>query len=228
MSGELPPSEKRRREARARGQVAVSRLLTGAGAAVGAVVALAFTGGAAAERVLQLARRAFAGELSSELALAELAATVARVALPVALLAWLGAAAVGLAQSGGLFTLGAFQRSGGADERGERPSRAIPWALVVALVLLGLMVARTIGAALARADGIPAATAIVQDALSRLVPRALLLLAAAGLADWAWRRLRLERALRMTRAERERERREEEGDPRLAAERRRRHRALND
>jgi flagellar biosynthesis protein FlhB len=233
MSGELPPSEKRRREARARGQVAVSPLLTAAGATIGGVVAIGFTGRDAAERLLQLARRAFGGELANgqglgNLLLGEVAATVARVALPVALAAWLGAVAVGLLQSGGLFTLGVFGRAGGAERAGERASRAIPWGLAAALVLLGARVARTIGAALARTDDLPAATAVVADALFSLVPRAVLLLLAAGLGDWAWRRLRLERALRMTRTERERERREEEGDPRLRAESRRRQRALND
>jgi flagellar biosynthesis protein FlhB len=132
----------------------------------------------------------------------------------------LGALAIGLAQTRGLFTLKAI----GRRKDLEREGRSTAWALAACLVLLGVLVARELAVGFARSRGTDGAVTIVLHALGRLGPRALLLIAAAGLGDWAWRRLRLERALRMTRGEVERERREEEGDPRLKAERRRRHR----
>ncbi|MGZ3443469.1 MAG: EscU/YscU/HrcU family type III secretion system export apparatus switch protein, partial [Polyangia bacterium] len=54
----------------------------------------------------------------------------------------------------------------------------------------------------------------------------IVVVALAGLGELAWRRVRLADALSMSRGEAERERREDQGDPRLRAEQRRRQRAL--
>jgi flagellar biosynthesis protein FlhB len=81
-------------------------------------------------------------------------------------------------------------------------------------------------AALGRADGWAAAAHATLTALGSLGVRAILVVALAGLGEFAWRRAQLLDALSMSRAEAERERREDEGDPRLRAERRRRQRAL--
>ncbi len=219
---ELAPSEKRRREARARGLVAVSPLATGAGALTGAVLAFLFGAPAAWARIGELGRRAFSAELPVDGALSEVMSVTARVALPVAIAAFVGALVAGLVQSGGLFTLGAI----GRRNQNGREGRVMPWALAAALVMLGVLIARAVAAGLVRASGTDAVSAVMMEAFGRLAPRAILLVCAGGLGDWAWRRLRVERALRMSRADAERERREEEGDPRLRAERRRRHKAV--
>jgi flagellar biosynthesis protein FlhB len=73
----------------------------------------------------------------------------------------------------------------------------------------------------------PAAVlAVVGRASSALAGRLALAAVALGLADYAWRRRRHRRSLRMTRAEVKREHRETEGDPRHKAERQRLHREV--
>ncbi|HEX9100546.1 MAG TPA: EscU/YscU/HrcU family type III secretion system export apparatus switch protein, partial [Polyangia bacterium] len=67
---------------------------------------------------------------------------------------------------------------------------------------------------------------VTAAALASLTARALVVVALAGLGEFAWRRARLAEALSMSRGEAERERREDQGDPRLRAEQRRRQRAL--
>lgn len=208
-------SERRQRAARQAGEVAVSPLLTWAGALGAAGIALVVTGPAAAARLGLLLERAFqARELAGLGTLA--LQTFARVALPVLIAAWLGALAVGLVQTRGLVTLGALGR-----RRRERGT-ALRWALAAALMILAIGAVHDVLSALGRAAAPRTAAQAVRDALGRLGPRALLLVFAAGLGDWAWRRLRLERSLEQTRAERARERREDEGDPQVKAEARRR------
>jgi flagellar biosynthesis protein FlhB len=227
MSGSLPPTEKRRREAREAGQVPATPLAPAAAALVaGALIAWA-TGGGAVERIASLARAAWSG-LDPGAAASLIVPTVARVALPLALGAWLAAVAVGALQTRGLFSLAAFRRTTREPPEPERDGalRPVAWALAIALSVLVLVSVRSTARALASAQGLAGAAQVVAAAARTLLPRALLLIAAAALGDWAWRRLRHERALLMTRAEVERERREEEGDPRLRAERRRRHRAV--
>jgi flagellar biosynthesis protein FlhB len=225
MSGNLPPTEKRRDEARAAGRVVVTPLGSAAAAlAAGALIAWATSTGGAG-RVVALARQAWSGSLDGAAAMALALPALARVALPIALGAWLAALALGALPTRGLLTLGAFRRSGEArgDEHALQP---VAWALAAALLALALVELRSTARGLAHAEGLAGAARVVLAALAALVPRALLLVGAAALGDWAWRRVRHERALLMTRAELERERREEQGDPRLRAERRRRHRAI--
>jgi flagellar biosynthesis protein FlhB len=218
---ELPPTERKRSEARARGQVAASPIASAAGALAGGVLAIVATGRDAGDAIAGFARRAFAAGVDPEKALRELGAIALALVGPIAAAAFAGALVAGLIQTRGLFTLGAL-----GERRRDDTLAPPPWALTTALVLLAILSARSVGAALIRAATVETARDAVLAALAALTPRALLLFAAAGLGDWAWRRLRLERALLMSRAERAREQRAEEGDPRLRAERKRRHREL--
>lgn len=222
MNGRVPPSPRRVREARARGEVAYAPLLSTAAALAAGGVALALTARPAAARLAGLTRAAWGGELTAAAAAGRLVPTVAALALPVALAALAGALAAGLGQTRLLFAWGAF----GRRRREDDGPGATRWAaaLGVALVLLG--VGRALVPALGRAEGLAAVMAATGRALAGAAPRAILVLALAGLGDWAWRRGRWLAALSMTRAEAERERREDEGDPRLRAEQRRRQRAL--
>src|SRR5205823_3007441 len=128
----------------------------------------------------------------------------------------------GLAQTRFNFAFGALGRRGDEPE----PWTATSFAAAGALVLLALAGGRALVASLARADGFAAALEVTAASLASLTPRALVVVALAGLGELAWRRAQLVDALSMSRAEAERERREDEGDPRLRAERRRRQRAL--
>jgi flagellar biosynthetic protein FlhB len=208
-AGELPPSPARREEARRQGRVAYSPLLTGAAAVAGGGLALVGMAGPAAARLALLAKKAFSGELAADPSSGPMVvlSTVSWIVLPVAAAALAAAVAAGAAQTRGLFTLGAFGRREREEEAG-----LVGWTVAGALILFAILSGRK---ALA---GLPA--------LGGLWPRAVLLLAAGGAADLLLRRARLERSLSMTRAERRAEQREEEGDPRLKAERRRRQRAM--
>jgi flagellar biosynthetic protein FlhB len=207
MAGELPPTPRRREEARRAGQVAHSPLLTGAAALLAGALAAVSMAGPAARRLAELFRRAMAGQIPVENGLSQALSLGSWIVLPIAMAALAGAAAAGAAQTRGLFTLGAFERRAREEAAGF-----MGWALAAALILFAVLAGRNALAGLPALDG--------------LWPRALLLFAAAGAADFVLRRARLERALAMTRAERRAEQREEEGDPRLKAERRRRQRAL--
>jgi flagellar biosynthesis protein FlhB len=202
---ELPPTETRRREARRRGQVAHSPLLTGAAALSGGALALLALLHPAVVRLSAVARAAWSLQLPLEVGWREVLSVVSWIALPVGGAALAAAAAAGAAQTRGLFTLGAFGRR-------EEPSALMPWTLAAALALFAILSGRR------ALEGL--------SALDALWPRAIILFGAAGAADFLLRRARVERSLWMTRAERRAEERQEEGDPRLRAERRRRHRAL--
>jgi flagellar biosynthesis protein FlhB len=217
----FPPSEKRRREARARGQVAHSPLLTSAAALAAASLAAWATGRGAAARLGELLRRALGGGLAPTRALDEALRAGAAIVLPIAGAAWLAAALAGAAQTGGLFTVGAL-----GHRRADAERQAMPWLLAAALGLVLALSAAPTARALAPATSVGGAATATAATLAALAWRALVVFAACGLFDFALRRAAVERALEMTRAEHERERREEEGDPRLRAERRRRHRAL--
>jgi hypothetical protein len=197
------------REARQRGEVAASPLLAAAGALGGAAIAIAVGGEDAAHRLAQLAQAAFSGKLDPQAAAGGLPGQLARLVLPVAAAALVGGLLLGMAQTRALFTLGAI-----GVRRREREGVAIPWALAAAAGVIMVWAARAEAPSLARAEGLAGALAASGEALARLAPRAVLLFAAAGLADWALRRI-----------QQEKRRPEREGpDPRLAAEQRRRQR----
>jgi type III secretion protein U len=213
-----PPSARRLREARARGEVAHASLLSAAAALAAAALALALTARPAAARLIALAQKAWSGAGDARDILPSLAA----LALPIVLAAAVGAFVAGLAQTRALFAWGALGRRGDDGE----PLGATSWAAAAALVLVLVGGGRALVASLGRADGALAAATATLAALGSLTARAVVVIALAGLGDFAWRRARLRAALSMTRAEVERERREDEGDPRLRAEQRRRQRAL--
>jgi flagellar biosynthesis protein FlhB len=222
VNGRLPPSPRRLREARARGEVAYAPSLTMAAALGAGALALVLTARPAASRVTALARVAWSGGVDATAAVRELVPTLAATALPIALAALAGALAAGLAQTGFLFAPGALGQR--RDEPEPLPATSL--AAAAALVLVALAGGRTLVASLARADSWAAAATVTATALGNLAPRAIAVVALGGLAEWVWRRAAFTTALSMTRAEAERERREDEGDPRLRAEQRRRQRAL--
>ena len=233
MSGRVPASARRLREARARGEVAHAPTLTAAAALAGGALALGMTAPSAATRVLALARASWGGVAASGVATTGGAATGAATAeqivpvlaaalAPVAAGAFVAALVAGLAQTRFLFAWGALGRR--RDE--PEPMAATSFAAAAALVLVTLAGGRALFASLARADSLTTAATATALALGPWAARAIAVVALAGLGEWAWRSAQLREALSMTRAEAERERREDEGDPRLRAEQRRRQRAV--
>jgi flagellar biosynthesis protein FlhB len=227
MTGRVPPTPRRLREARARGEVAYAPTLTAAAALAGGALALGLTARPAAARLVALARETWGGAagdavVAGQGAASTLAPTLLALAWPVAAAVFAAALVAGLAQTRFNFAWGALGRW--RDE--PEPWVATSFAAAAALVLVMLAGGRTLVAALARADGAAAAASVTATALGSLAARALVVVALAGLGEFAWRRAQLTEALSMSRAEAERERREDEGDPRLRAEQRRRQRAL--
>jgi flagellar biosynthetic protein FlhB len=201
-------------------------LATAAALTAGAL-ALALVGPVAVARVTALARRAWTapGDAAAltEPAL-QIVPTLSALVLPIALAVAIAALLAGLAQTRGLFAWGALGRQPRDAEPEALPT--VAWATVLVLALALVMPLRAVLVAGARASELGTAVAAAVQGVRTLVPRALFVLALAGIGDLAWRRARLLSSLAMTRAERERERREDEGDPRLRAEQRRRQRAV--
>ena len=215
---EHPPSAKRLREATARGEIAHSSLLSGAAAIAAGAVVLKFIDFGP---MRPFAERAFAGGVEPMVALREAAELAVRILLPMATAAWLASLLAGVLQTGGRMSPGAFGRS----RRRER--NWIGWLAVPATVLVVALDARRL-ASVANIDSIRAAVKWTLGASQTLVWRALLVLGVFAAADLLLSRVRLRKRLWMTREELSRERREEEGDPRFKAERRRRHRDLSE
>jgi flagellar biosynthesis protein FlhB len=238
------PTPKRLREARRRGEVAVSREVTGLGALAGGALAIAATGPASAARLAAHVRAGLGASLAGDalelpgLALARAAGLLATTLAPPLAGALAGALAAGLLQTRGLLAPSAVRL------RGERlhPARnlarlASPTAiggvllsLAKATIALGvaagaLRTAATALAGLPRLDA-PVLLAAAPRLLAPLVGRLVLLLTAFAAVDLLLVRTRHSRSLRMTKDEVRREHRQDEGDPLHRAERRRRHRAL--
>jgi type III secretion protein U len=242
MSGERTerPTPRRLAEARRRGEVAVSRELTGAISLLAGLATLAACG--------HWWFAALAGELRGGLvaslaagrepagALFQAAMTVCRLsALPV-LAAWGAALVTGALQTGGHFSLAPvaprLERVDPFAGLARLFSPARLAALGLGLLKAGLVMAaalhgwRTTAAALARLPSSeatrPAMAALLWPLAWRLCAL-LLLLAGADLLRVRWRH---RRRLGMSRDEVRREAKEDEGDPRHRAERRRVHRAL--
>ncbi len=237
------PTARRLREARRRGEVSVSRELCGAAALLAGLAMLAATGPALAAELARLVRSALAEAVSPAAptpaaALVRASAALARAALPPCAAAGLSGLAAGLLQSGGLFTLEAvrprLERLDPVRGLGRLFSGARLTSLALGLfkATLAVVAAASLGgAALRPALG---ATRLAAAPLLRLGAAVALrlalglgaVLALLGLVELLAARRRQRRALMMTRAEVQRERRDDEGDPRLAAERRRLGRAL--
>ena len=243
MSRSLPPSPRRLRESRRRGEVPVSRALFGlGGAAFGLAVLGASLPGSAREEAGALRRALLIAASGSDPAPLELALSalgrVARLTFAPAAAACAGALLIGLAQTGALFSPEAlrFNWDRLAPSRGLRRTFSpaamgrAAFTLAVgasALAVGGLVLAAQVTALAQIPRLLPglawsAAAAIVGSAVAPLL--ALLVAAVAG--DLLLLRHRHLRNLRMTRSELERDLREDEGDPRLRSERRRLHASL--
>jgi flagellar biosynthesis protein FlhB len=220
--------------------VAVSRALTGLGATSAGAAALAALAPDLAREEARALRRALAaavaegGVAPAEAALAAGARVAAIVAGPgVAALA--GAVLLGLAQTGGLLAPEALR------PRGERLSPGAGIRRIVNPAAAGRALLSTLAGAAALAVGLallhahaaplgripalrpgPAWTAALAVPAGVAAPL-LGLLAGLGLLDLLHARTAVRRRLRMTRTEVERDQREDSGDPRLRAERRRLH-----
>jgi flagellar biosynthesis protein FlhB len=234
------PTPRRLAEARRRGEVAVSRELTGVAALAAGAAVLATGGTALVQGLAAVVRRGLALALDPATppaaALGAAAADVARLAAPPALAAFGAALLAGALQAGFLLAPGAaaprLERLDPARGLARLASRerllsiglGVVKALLVAAAVAG--VARTAAAALAALPRAVDPGGALPRLLAPLAGRLLLVLGALGAADLLVVRRRHHRALRMTRQEVRREQKEDEGDPRHRAERRRRHRAL--
>jgi len=242
VSGERTerPTPRRLAEARRRGEVAVSRELTGAVSLVAGLAALAACGpwwlGALAGEVRGGLLAAIEAERPPGGALRSAAWAVLRLSAVPALAALAGALATSALQTGGIVSLAPLApRLERVDPfrglaRLFSPSRLaslglglVQAALLLAAALLGWRrTSATLGQLPRSEDPGPALAALLWPLAWRLAGVLLLL----GGADWLLVRWRHQRGLRMSRDELRREAKEEDGDPRHRAERRRIHRAL--
>jgi type III secretion protein U len=237
-----PPTPRRLREARRRGEIGSSRELTAAGAFAGGLLGLTATAACST--------RLFAGALRSALSTGLEPSITAGAATLDALrlltrVAWAplggaiaGALLVGSLQARGLFTLEAIRLRWDRVDPTTFAARALSSARLAGLLLGALKavallaVGWRVGIAELRAlrDPTRVAPAGLVTGLGRLglgilIPVAGVLLAF-GVVDWMLALQRHRDGLRMTRDEVRREQRDEQGDPQRRAERRRLHRAL--
>ena len=242
MSRSEPATPRRRREARLRGEVATSPDLTGAAALCAGLAALAATGEAAARTLAVGLRHGLAvaadGTVPPWTAVLRCLYLIARSAGPPCTAAALGAAIAGGLQTGGLFSLAAVRpRAERLDPaRGLRRLASVRRAADVGLAAMKAAFLAWAGWELLRRAAPLVSTSpalAARGLLPALAGFALhtafalcAVLALFGALDLAMARGHHERALRMTRDEVLRERRDEEGDPRHRGERRRLHRAI--
>jgi len=242
------PTPRRLREARRRGEVARGRDLSAMVGLLAGLLALAVGAPAGTASLIAMVRCAVERAVSAGwpaspepsiwLNVQEGAVSLLRTALPICGAAAIAVAAVGWIQVGGLFSVRVWSpRLERIDPfRGLRRICSLGQALQMSLGLCrAAAIAALVGWELARSAprlaGLPGLGPIgllrscAPWALS-LVVRAALLSVAFGLVELGLARLRHQRSLRMTREEVERDRKEEEGDPRHRAERRRLHRAI--
>lgn len=236
-----PPSARRLRQARRRGEVPVARDLTAAAALAGGLAGLAAGGDGLVAALAEALRRAVALAAVAPdpwTACQGALALLARAALPPCGAAALAAAAAGALQTGGLVAPAALRprlarlspAAGLARLAGRERLLGVALRALEAGALLALGAWLAAGAARAAAGAPGLGAAALLRALARLAagiawPLAGAL-AAAGAVELALARRQHLRRLGTTRAQALRERREEEGDPRWRAERRRLHRAL--
>jgi flagellar biosynthesis protein FlhB len=218
--------------------VATGRAL-GAAAAIGAgLLAAGAMEGAAARPARLLAaaiRTASAAEPSTGGALEGALREGVALCAPPALAAAAAALAAGLLQTGGLLAPGALRwRWDRLDPAAGLRRAAAPGAVATGLLQAALAAAAPGVAAAALAGLAPAlaaaprlgaggAAGLLLRAAAAVAGPLLALLAAAGAAELLLARRRLARSLRMTRDEVARDLREDEGDPHVRGERRRRH-----
>ncbi len=172
-----------------------------------------------------------------DLALAALGRVALLAAAPAAA-ACAGAILAGLPQTGGLFAPEAVRPRWDRVDPGAGirrlfsvagPAQAIhATVLGIAALALGIQLLADRAPLLSQVPRMRAGAAWTEaaGAVGSAIPALLALLAAAGLADLLLQRRRHLHGLRMTRAELERDHREDDGDPRQRAERRRLHASL--
>jgi flagellar biosynthesis protein FlhB len=228
------PSPRRLLQARAAGEVAFSRDLVGAVAALAFCLAAAAGGRAWVGGLLAYLHTALAGANGPCHASAALATAVhtacTALAIPLGVLV-AASVLVGLAQTRGNVAW-AQARPRGSRLLGFRqrlrqgPAVAFKgWIALLVLLTVAILTVRPWVPAmvgLAGADGRRILGTIGRLAFS-LGIRLALALVILGLADYLWQHWRHRRGLRMTHDELRREQRETEGDPLLKAERRRIH-----
>ncbi|OFX22377.1 MAG: type III secretion protein [Anaeromyxobacter sp. RBG_16_69_14] len=236
------PTPRRVREARRRGEIAVSRELSGAASLLAGLAALAATAPSTGRTLAAGVRAGLAEAVGPGAepwpALVHALALLALAALPACGAAALGAAVAGSLQARGLFSLDAVRfrldrlHLGKGLARLASAERLVATALgllkAAAVLLVAWNVVADAAPAVAAAPRLdPPAVLRLTSALALRVALSLAaLLSAFGGLDLALARRRHRKGLMMTREEVVRERREDEGDPRLKAERRRLHRAL--
>jgi len=234
------PTPRRLREAKEKGQVPRSRLLSGAASTLAALLALAATSAGAAADLARWTRGLLSAGAPRPVAPVALEGVfaLARLAGPPLAAAFLAAAAVGIASAGIGFRLALVA------PRLERldPVAGLrrmfgwrPWAEVLKSIAVGALVAWVLwdGAAAAapaafRAvqGGGGAALAQVLAALFPVLERAAAVALVLGIADYALARRRHTKELMMSREDIRQEHKQSEGDPRHKAQRRAAHRQL--
>lgn len=238
-----PPTPRRLRDARRRGEVAASTELTAAAVFAGGLAAVAVGGPAIGAELARLLRGGLllAAEQAPgpERVLRDALVSVLRLVVPVGLCALAAGGLAGALQAGFGFFPGALRpRLERVDPlRGLRrllsPAQLLraPLGLAKAAALVWILAAWTRDAASALGQlprAAPPALLRAAPGLLGLALRLLVALALFVLLDYALARRRHRRALAMTRDEVRREQKEDEGDPAHRGERRRRHRALLD
>lgn len=233
-----PPTPRRLREARRRGEAARSRELPAAAALAAGLLALAVTGPKAAAELARALRAALLGAATAEPLPAAAAAmgSAARAGLPLLLVPAAAACAVALLQGGAAFSLEPLRFRLDRLDPAAGLRRMIS-ASALAGVALGICKAAIVLAllggwlagharALAQLPRLSGAAPWRAVPLGSLALRLALAALGLGAFDLALAHRRHRRALRMTRDEVRREAREDEGDPSRRAERRRLHRDL--
>lgn len=238
MSGNRtePPTPRRLREARRRGEVAQSRELSGAAALAAGLAALAALSPwatAALKRFLHTAVTAAAGEPAPLAALGDALAAWTAASLPPCAAAFLAAAAASRLQAGALFSpdalrprwdrldpLRGLRRLCSPRQLGQVALRAVQTAALLLLSFRRLREASGILSQLPRLSPL-AATSAMGPVLQGLACELCLALLGFGLLDLSLQRRRHRRSLMMTPEEVRRDLKEEEGDPRRKAERER-------
>lgn len=237
------PTPRRLRQARQEGRVALSLELSRALAFVALLVLAAVGVAPAVTRLVSLFRTTFATPLGGTLPLGVVAraafdalGALSLAPLVVVLLVAVAASAV---QTRGLFAwravaldLGRLSPAQGwhrlfsARTLGDAGLGALKMALVLAVVVASL---KPLVSALPRLAGVAPGTVLVVLGAwtARLGSHGALVLIALGVLDAWLARLRHQRALMMTRDEVKRDQKEDEGDPRHKAERRRHYRESN-
>lgn len=233
------PTHRRLERARREGEVARSRVASGAAVVAAGGVALGWAAPAAWRELLVLLQRALEDpELGSSSALGASLRVLARFVLPVALAGALTALLTGIALGGGTFELSVLKPRWGrispaagfgrlwTARRLVEPLMGLGLALLLALLAWSSFedqLSRWFRAA--RLPGAGAAVAALAP-VAALLETALWWLLAAGVLELMWARWRHAQSLRMTREEVRREHQQSEGDPRHKAQRRSAHRQL--